>query len=402
MLVRPVQKLNSFWRKRSEKYSLLTRHTGKSILQQKVNVFINFHRLAEGHFVQEAMDELVGLLTQEKFKSKLIVILAGYDQDMNKLMAVNSGLASRFPEHIQFRNMEPRRCLELLHKELTKKNILLRELGSPSCDIYVRMKELIEQLSTLPSWGNARDILTLSKTMIKTGLLAAADAPPDVPVTLSGDAAIACVEAMLGEQQERCDNVPKTGRAKFDQLYRTEAPPPASPPSIGIASPETKNSVPNPAQDYASASDGRDPGVADAVWNELQAAKERAKQQAQIDEAAARELKRDIQQAKDALLEQEPIKRELEAAIAKDQAEKDEIKRKREVARLKELEARRKAAHLEEQRRQEEERRKKEARIQAALRTMGVCVAGYQWINMGSGYRCAGGSHFIFNAELPS
>jgi len=348
------------------------------------------------------MDELVGLLTQEKFKSKLIVILAGYDQDMNRLMAVNSGLASRFPEHIQFRNMEPHRCLELLHKELAKNNILLRELESPSCDIYVRMKGLIEQLSTSPSWGNARDILTLSKSMLKTGLLAAADALPDVPIMLSGDAAIACIEAMLREQQERCNNVPKTVRTGFDQLYRTESAPPASPPSIGIAPPETKNSVPDPAQNSTPASDGRDPGVTDAVWNELQAAKERAKQQAQIDEAAAKKLQRDIQQAKDALREQERIKKELAAAIAKDQAEKDEIKRKREAARLKALEARRKAAYLEEQRRRQEEERKKEARIQAALRTMGVCIAGFQWINVGSGYQCAGGSHFISNAQLPS
>ena len=348
------------------------------------------------------MDELVGLLTQEKFKSKLIVILAGYDQDMNKLMAVNSGLAGRFPEHIQFRNMEPRHCLELLHKELAKKNILLRELESPSCDIYVRMTELIEQLSDLPLWANARDILTLSNTMIKTGLLAATDASPDVPVILSGDAAMACVETMLREQQERCDNVPKTIRGESNQLHRTESASPASPPSIGMAPPETKNSVPNPAQNSTSTSDERDPGVTDAVWNELQAAKERAKQQAQNDEVAAKKLQHDIQQARDALLEQERIERELAVAIAKDQAEKDEIKRKREAARLTKLEARRKAAYLEEVRRQAEEKRKKEAKIQAALRTMGVCVAGFQWINVGSGYRCAGGMHFVSNTQLPS
>src|SRR5580698_6081405 len=52
------------------------------------------YRLSEGHFAKEAVDELVGILTDETFKSKLVVILAGYDQEMNKLLAVNPGLSS--------------------------------------------------------------------------------------------------------------------------------------------------------------------------------------------------------------------------------------------------------------------------------------------------------------------
>ena len=35
------------------------------------------------------------------------------------------------------------------------------------------------------------------------------------------------------------------------------------------------------------------------------------------------------------------------------------------------------------------------------LRELGVCVAGFQWQKIGdSGYRCAGGSHFISSAQL--
>ena len=49
---------------------------------------------------------------------------------------------------------------------------------------------------------------------------------------------------------------------------------------------------------------------------------------------------------------------------------------------------------------EEERRRKEEARVQHKLREMGVCVAGFRWIKQSSGYRCAGGSHFISNAAL--
>ena len=60
------------------------------------------YRLGEGQFAREAMDELVGLLTHERFRGKLIIILAGYDQEINSLLQVNTGLSSRFPEEIVF------------------------------------------------------------------------------------------------------------------------------------------------------------------------------------------------------------------------------------------------------------------------------------------------------------
>src|SRR6202035_1349227 len=124
------------------------------------------YRLSEGHFAKEAMDELVGLLTHEKFRSKLIVILAGYDQDMNQLMAVNTGLSSRFPEEIVFHNMPPTQCLELLKRKLLKESIRGEEFDDPSSVEYRRMEELITEMTELPSWGNARDLETLSKQMV--------------------------------------------------------------------------------------------------------------------------------------------------------------------------------------------------------------------------------------------
>jgi len=69
------------------------------------------YRLSQGQFAKEAMDQLVGLLTQERFRAKLIVILAGYDREMNELMALNTGLSSRFREEVIFNNISPAQCL---------------------------------------------------------------------------------------------------------------------------------------------------------------------------------------------------------------------------------------------------------------------------------------------------
>lgn len=60
------------------------------------------------------MDELANSLTKPKFAQKLIVILAGYEEDINRLMSTNLGLTSRFPETTNFGHLPPENCLELL------------------------------------------------------------------------------------------------------------------------------------------------------------------------------------------------------------------------------------------------------------------------------------------------
>ena len=171
------------------------------------------YRLSEGHFAQEAMDEMVGLLTQETFRAKLVVILAGYDKDMNALMQVNSGLSSRFPDEIVFHNISPAQGLEILKRILGKKHIRLDALEHPSSADYTQMGSLIEKLSRLPSWGNARDMETLSKKMaahvftslsLPVGTIGAGN-----PLPLFAKDAIGCIESMLSERQECITNVPK-------------------------------------------------------------------------------------------------------------------------------------------------------------------------------------------------
>ena len=53
------------------------------------------YRRAEGLFATEAVNELVDILTKPKFLGKMVVILAGYDDDMNRLLSVNPGPAHR-------------------------------------------------------------------------------------------------------------------------------------------------------------------------------------------------------------------------------------------------------------------------------------------------------------------
>ena len=366
------------------------------------------YRLAEGHFAKEAMDELVGLLTHDNFRGKLIVILAGYDQEMNDLLQVNTGLSSRFPEEIFFPNIAPAKCLEILDRKLRKESVVLPTLSDSSRSAYADMIGLIERLSALPSWGNARDMETLAKKICEVAFTRE-DIVMDGTLEISAGDAISCISTMLDQRQDRVKNRKVT--LDNPQLQRLMSPPsfcePPAPPILQAAQTTTKIEVADQLPEEAALDqEGRDPGVSDAIWEQLQ-------RDAKIAEEARRRADEAMAVFEDEQRTAAEQVRALEEALQvppKDgDDELDELKRRREAARLAELRARiarireaedRKRA-AEERRRAEEARvRAEEARVQARLQQVGMCVAGFAWIKQARGYRCAGGSHFVTNAEL--
>lgn len=370
--------------------------------------------MSEGHFAKEAIDELVGLLTHPKFKQKLIVILAGYDKDMVDLMRVNSGLASRFPTQISFQHMGPSECIQVLDRDLRKNDIVLPALSDPTSAPYSEMADVIAALSRLPTWGNARDMLTLSKEMIAVAMLS--DTGTASQVILSSEDAIKCMKTMLSDQWER--SIPKTSIiSRQSELVPQQAAPGPAPslaPSqtasttVVAEAPPVERLSKGSKEAYslsAHSTEQRDAGVSDQTWNRLQACKKAEQEKEKKVREELERLEEDKRVREKYLGEQRARAKALAETVARNERHRLEIKRQQEEVRLKELAAREAqrvaAAALDAKRKQEEARKAKEAAVQAALRRMGVCVAGFQWINVGFGYRCAGGSHFVSNDQLP-
>ena len=205
------------------------------------------YRLGQGHFAQEAIDELVGLITQPTFKSKLIIILAGYEQDMNSLMSVNTGLSSRFPHQVVFHNMGAQDCLKIVLKELTKKKIRFPELEDESSAVYEKMKGLVEDLASLPDWGNARDMVTLSTELISKALLL--DSNTGAEIQLASAAALGILEMMVADRERRSKIPLKRARVPPtlpEQTFtRDPPPPPSTSTEATVEKPET-SSTPAP------------------------------------------------------------------------------------------------------------------------------------------------------------
>ena len=111
-----------------------------------------------------------------------------------------------------------------------------------------------------------------------------------------------------------------------------------------------------------------------------------------------------VQEAAEREKAEKALAKQLAEIQAKDAAEKNELKRKQEEARLRECEARaereRIAAALAAKQRAQAEEKRQEAQAQGKSREMGVCDAGFKWVKQAGGYRCAGGAHFISNEQL--
>jgi hypothetical protein len=297
-----------------------------------------------------------------------------------------------------------------LSRELKKKSICLDELDDPSSMVYMEMKGMIEQMSNLPSWGNARDIKTLSKKMVNLVFKTAAEGTSNGQLILSGGGAVECMKAMLVDRLERCGNVPAStiiSKSSQDPQQTLTPPPPLPPTPSTSTTHSTKLSVPTVKRAKATSqlqSDNRDPGVTDEDWNQLQADIQAAEAALKASEEELKVTEQNLREATKREDAERALAKKLAETRAKDAAAQNELKRQQEQVRLRECaamaERQRIAAILEEKRKEEARQRQQEAKAQAALRQMGVCVAGFRWIKQSSGYRCAGGTHFVDNASL--
>jgi len=108
-----------------------------------------------GTYMTEAVDELVKCLTAEEYKGKVLVILAGYELDMEDMLQTNPGLKSRFAERVFFEDLTAQAAADLLAKKLERK----LKLPVEQCD-ETKLPPLATRLVESNGFGNGRDIDT--------------------------------------------------------------------------------------------------------------------------------------------------------------------------------------------------------------------------------------------------
>ncbi|KAG1746047.1 P-loop containing nucleoside triphosphate hydrolase protein [Suillus paluster] len=189
------------------------------------------YRLSQGHFAQEAIDEIIGLMTNKKFMGKMVIILAGYEKEMNQLLGANLGLSSRFSEDFILPNMSSSRCLDLLDKELRRSKVVVPGLSDPSSSLHKEMLSIIVDMASLDNWGNARDVKSIAKKLAHPVFISAGKAPGGLLVVAPEDA-LSIMRNLLSEQRERLilpsKVVPSATSVPQMAMSKNSAPPPPS------------------------------------------------------------------------------------------------------------------------------------------------------------------------------
>lgn len=110
----------------------------------------------------EAINTLVSLMDEERIRNNLIIIFAGYPEDMNKLLKSNSGLPSRISTIVEFPNYNKEELLKISNK-------LSKDMSIELTDGFIsKLKESIDKYSNRKDFGNGRFIRSvLEKSMIK-------------------------------------------------------------------------------------------------------------------------------------------------------------------------------------------------------------------------------------------
>jgi len=110
---------------------------------------------------QEAIDELLKYM--EDYRDRLIVIVAGYANNMKDFIAANAGLASRFKRNIIFENYNDLELYQIFYKMCRDSNYMIANDASTS--IKDACKKVIE--ITGDKYSNARDIRRFFESCIQ-------------------------------------------------------------------------------------------------------------------------------------------------------------------------------------------------------------------------------------------
>jgi SpoVK/Ycf46/Vps4 family AAA+-type ATPase len=113
----------------------------------------------------EAVGELVDCMTKPRYLRKMVIVLAGYDKDMDALMQVNAGLRGRFATEIVFPPMSASRSKEHLLNLLRKEEIEVKDTVDPGEDEKEKVLRLLHKLGMTAGWSNGRDIKTLASVI---------------------------------------------------------------------------------------------------------------------------------------------------------------------------------------------------------------------------------------------
>lgn len=120
-------------------------------------------RGGEKDFGKEAIDTMVNHM--EQAKDDFVLILAGYNKEMNHFLSLNPGLKSRFPIIIDFPNYNVEQLMEITRRMLTERQYKMEREAEWKLKDHIRQ---IQNNTNLESFSNGRYVRNIVEKSIRS------------------------------------------------------------------------------------------------------------------------------------------------------------------------------------------------------------------------------------------
>ncbi|MEV6823307.1 right-handed parallel beta-helix repeat-containing protein [Nocardiopsis dassonvillei] len=128
-------------------------------------------------FGREAIDTLVKLM--EDHRDEVVVIVAGYTEEMQSFLDTNPGLASRFSRTIEFTNYSPEELTQIVRNMCVSHSYRMAE------ETEAALLAHFERVPKGPAFGNGREARKLFEEMIDRQAFRLGGTIPDSPDSLT-------------------------------------------------------------------------------------------------------------------------------------------------------------------------------------------------------------------------
>ena len=144
-------------------------------------------------FGKEAIDTLLKFM--EDNRERIIVIVAGYRNEMRRFIDSNPGLSSRFSKTVDFPSYDANELCEIFRRMAARQQFALPE------GFEAKLKPWIEGRSKADDWANAREMRTLlEKTREAQALRVAGDPSADISLVTIEDVILATGQKLEDNQ----------------------------------------------------------------------------------------------------------------------------------------------------------------------------------------------------------
>ena len=122
------------------------------------------YQFAKDEQGKKVLDQMVKLLTEEKYKN-MVVIMAGYTEDMQHLYEINPGLKRRFPHEVYFDDFSIKELKEIFYDLMHKDRQFVDESEKEQFDNV--LTSIFKKISLSRDFGNASSVVAFYNDIVK-------------------------------------------------------------------------------------------------------------------------------------------------------------------------------------------------------------------------------------------